>query len=224
MRKIIGLTIAAILVIGLVAGGTLAYFSDTETTTNNTFTAGTLDLDLGPSDASDSVTATWVGTNMCPDDATVGDDTAGNQSEGKATLLVNNDGSIDGFLDLSSITVTDDENVAVVSEAETNVADPGDLSALIDIWMFWDVDGDGTFDAGTDTAIYGINVDGTFANATKVKLSTATGAIDADVALLAGADTNITLYWRWPSSGSDNDAQGDKVTFSFTVELDQTAD
>jgi predicted ribosomally synthesized peptide with SipW-like signal peptide len=46
MRKILGLTVAAVLVMGLVGGGTWAYFSDTESITNNYFAAGTLDLEV----------------------------------------------------------------------------------------------------------------------------------------------------------------------------------
>ncbi len=48
MKKILGLSIAAILIIGLVAGGTVAYFSDTETSEDNTFTAGVIDLEIDP--------------------------------------------------------------------------------------------------------------------------------------------------------------------------------
>jgi len=44
VKKILGLTIAIVLIIGLVAGGTWAYFSDTETVVGNSFTAGTIDL------------------------------------------------------------------------------------------------------------------------------------------------------------------------------------
>lgn len=47
MKKIIGLSIAIVLIIGLVAGGTWAYFSDTETVTGNSLTAGTIDLEAG---------------------------------------------------------------------------------------------------------------------------------------------------------------------------------
>jgi predicted ribosomally synthesized peptide with SipW-like signal peptide len=47
VKKILGLSIAIVLVIGLVAGGTWAYFSDTETITGNSFTAGTIDLKAG---------------------------------------------------------------------------------------------------------------------------------------------------------------------------------
>jgi len=48
LKKILGLTIAIVLIVGVVAGGTWAYFSDTETTTANTFTAGTIDISLDP--------------------------------------------------------------------------------------------------------------------------------------------------------------------------------
>ena len=44
MKKILGLTVVALMVMGLVGGGTWAYFSDVETSTGNTFGAGTLDL------------------------------------------------------------------------------------------------------------------------------------------------------------------------------------
>ena len=44
MKKIVGLTIVALLVIGLVGGGTWAYFTDTEESTGNSFTAGSLNL------------------------------------------------------------------------------------------------------------------------------------------------------------------------------------
>jgi predicted ribosomally synthesized peptide with SipW-like signal peptide len=44
MKKIIGLGIVAIIIIAGVVGGTMAYFSDTETSAPTTFTAGTIDL------------------------------------------------------------------------------------------------------------------------------------------------------------------------------------
>jgi predicted ribosomally synthesized peptide with SipW-like signal peptide len=46
MRKILGLTVAALLVMGLVGGGTWAYFSDTEEVTLNGFSAGTLEVSV----------------------------------------------------------------------------------------------------------------------------------------------------------------------------------
>ena len=81
MKKILGLTIAIVLIIGLVAGGTWAYFTDTETSGPNTFAAGTIDIAIdGANPWSGSFTIedakpceTWfveyeitnVGTNPC---------------------------------------------------------------------------------------------------------------------------------------------------------------
>jgi spore coat-associated protein N len=44
VKKILGISIAIVLIIGAVAGGTWAYFSDTETSGTNTFSAGTIDI------------------------------------------------------------------------------------------------------------------------------------------------------------------------------------
>jgi predicted ribosomally synthesized peptide with SipW-like signal peptide len=56
MKKILGLTIGILVVIAMVAVGTYAYFSDTETSSNNAFTVGTLDLKINNVDG---ITATW---------------------------------------------------------------------------------------------------------------------------------------------------------------------
>ena len=71
MRKILISMLAIFLVIGLVGAGTLAWFQDTETSTGNTFTAGTLDLKIRDQDEAfgDGVTATWTATNMAPGDS-----------------------------------------------------------------------------------------------------------------------------------------------------------
>ena len=44
MKKILGLSIATLLIIALVVGGTLAFFSDTETSEASILTTGTIDL------------------------------------------------------------------------------------------------------------------------------------------------------------------------------------
>jgi len=72
MKKLLLSILAIFLVIGLVGAGTFAWFQDTETSTGNTFTAGTLDLkiydgntwgDVGP-------TAVWTMSNMVPGETT----------------------------------------------------------------------------------------------------------------------------------------------------------
>ncbi len=88
MKKILGLTIATVLFIGMAGIGTLAYFSDIETSTGNTLAAGTLDLKTG---GTDGVSGTLVATDMAP-----------GVIVGPATIVLNNIGSVAGSsLDLS---------------------------------------------------------------------------------------------------------------------------
>ena len=164
---------------------------------------------------------------MFPDPDAI-ETTVDNKSEGYGKIAVNNLGSVAGFLDLTTFSVINNENAGTVSEAETNTDDPGDLDVLIDVWMFWDDNGDGDFDSATDVDIYGAagaaDNDG-FAEATPVKLSTMSMDKDLDFPVAASSTTNISLYWRWPDGGSsDNAAQGDSATLSFTVDLGQTDD
>jgi len=63
MKKILISLMAIALVIGLVGAGTVAYFSDTETSTGNTFTAGIMNL----ADPSDAV---WTLSTAAPGDST----------------------------------------------------------------------------------------------------------------------------------------------------------
>ena len=88
MKKIVGLTIVVMLLIGMTGIGTWAYFIDTETSQSNTFAAGTLDL---KTDDSDGVSQTLLATNMAPGDTV-----------GPETIILNNTGSVAGStLDLS---------------------------------------------------------------------------------------------------------------------------
>jgi spore coat-associated protein N len=94
MKKILGLGVVALLVIAMVGGGTYAFFSDTETSTNNSLMAGTLNLgvaNLGGTNPTGSATATWT--------------TPAGWKPGQSingTLYVKNSGTID----MSSVNVT----------------------------------------------------------------------------------------------------------------------
>ncbi|GAH87779.1 unnamed protein product [marine sediment metagenome] len=88
MKKIIGLTIAFMLLIGMTGIGTWAYFSDVEASTGNQMTAGTLDLKTNDVDG---VSQTLFVTNMAPGDTV-----------GPETIILKNIGSVDGStLDLA---------------------------------------------------------------------------------------------------------------------------
>lgn len=197
----------SLMVLGLVALlisiSSFAYFSDTEDSTSNSFSAGTLNLTLTDlsDDGSESETLTWVYTNLKPTDS------------GGATLTVENNGTVAGTLDLSSISIIDAEG----TNPESETAGGNGLSDLLTVHVFFDVDGDGTYDVGTDTDIYGTS-------ASFAQFSAMAASYDSDYALAASGTVYLTLNYNWPSSANDNDAQGDITTFTFTVELDQIAD
>ena len=82
MKKITGLTMAFVLAVGMIGVGTFAYFTDTETSTGNQLTAGTLDL---KTDDADGVSQTLYAINMAPGDTV-----------GPSTIVLKNSGSVDG--------------------------------------------------------------------------------------------------------------------------------
>jgi len=104
MKKIIGLSIAALLIIGIVAVGTFAYFSDTATSTGNTWTAGTLVL-------SEATTGSAVNNSyvVTPGGGINGSaqfgvtDPVKPGSSGTITWTLNNTGNVPGTLTLVAI-------------------------------------------------------------------------------------------------------------------------
>ncbi len=71
MKTILMSVMAIAIVVGVVGAGTFAYFSDTETSSGNTFTAGILDLELDDNNEDlgrgyDFVTDTWILGDMKP--------------------------------------------------------------------------------------------------------------------------------------------------------------
>ncbi len=69
MKKMLGLTIAFMLLISMGGIGTWAYFQDTETSTDSVLAAGTLDL---KTDDVDGVTQTLYASNLKPGDSVPG--------------------------------------------------------------------------------------------------------------------------------------------------------
>jgi spore coat-associated protein N len=126
-RKIAMLLVSATLAIALLGGGVYAYFSDTETSSGNQFSAGSLDLVLGGSGSS----------SMSFSDLAPG-------YTGVSTMQLDNIGSVAGTLSMSANTMVDSEGSNW--EPETNVAAPGDLSANVDIVVFVDLNTNGIYD------------------------------------------------------------------------------
>ena len=118
MKKVVLSVMTIGLVLAIIGGGTWAYFNDTEATTGNSFTAGTLNLvpstsGTGPA-GKYTVTAGGDGINgnvafvrLAPGDS------------GSVTWTLTNNGNLDGTLTMAS-TVTFAENGS--NEPETAVA------------------------------------------------------------------------------------------------------
>jgi predicted ribosomally synthesized peptide with SipW-like signal peptide len=97
MKKIIISLGIMLLTGGVVIGATSAYFSDTETSAGNTFTAGTLDLKVNGND--DVLPMVWGSGNMVP-----------GEIYNAGTVEVHNNGSIPGKITLMVSNVISNEN------------------------------------------------------------------------------------------------------------------
>lgn len=212
MKKILGLTVAAILVIGLVGGGTWAYFSDTETVSSNNFTAGTLDLNLNDGSA--------AAINI--------HDTFPTDNGSAADWELANDGSIDAWLEIitSNINAIDAQADGAMLEDYVKLllwidANGNDLLNTGDVYL---IDGGLATWSGTDDA------DPTSAEAFAVY----TDAVDLDdftygdattpCASIPGGDNlkHFRAYYYFLDNGADqNDAQGDSFELDITFTLKQ---
>jgi predicted ribosomally synthesized peptide with SipW-like signal peptide len=214
------------LVGALVGGGVYAYFNDTETSTGNVFTAGTLNLDLtdASDDGTESEAATWVFSALVP-----------GSSAGGARLTITNNGTINGYLDLSSVAVANAENYdAATDEAEATMdADTsdetggGELGENLRVQIWIDTNNDGVVDTTggnlDEESIYPAAAIGEADPGVTGVLDSIAATYDLDEALNAGNTTYIALLYDLPTS-ANNTIQGDSATLTFVVELDQTAD
>ena len=130
MKKLFGLTIAALLIIGMVGGGTWAYFSDPEATQNNILTAGVLDLTR---DGASNVTTVFLTAGVA--NASPGD------SNTNSTLLANTAGTLAGELDI------DLGNVTETAGATGEFAGGTELAANLYMAIWLDKDNAGSWNA-----------------------------------------------------------------------------
>lgn len=181
----------------LVAGATTAYFSDTETSTGNTFTAGKLDLQI---DGKDENVVKFSVENMKP----------GDQPTARYTLT--NVGTIPGYLDISKVTIQNLENDLTEPEisAGDTTDDVGELGDLLNIRLYFDEDKDGYISSG-DIMIYNGKINGMAASYDLNKLIPPGGSVDII--------SNAVIDW-W-SSPSDNLAQSDTVILDLEFTLNQ---
>lgn len=166
----------------VVAGSTYAYFSDTGTSTGNTFTAGTLNLKLRDTDelssVDDLVTAEWTGSAMAPGGTSVaGTVVLRNERTVNANhveVVASNTCSVatmDQYLEVAQLKYNGSSILGTVADANANgYVDLGDLTAVnaIDDLSLTDLNASHAFDmsvrlhSSTPNTFQGANCVSTF--------------------------------------------------------------
>jgi len=203
MKKILGLTVAALIVIALVGAGTWAYFSDTETSANNSLTAGTLDLNV---DGGNTAVTTFSVTGKAP----------GDSGSGSTTLA--SVGNLSGELDVVFSAITNTGGTSGEFGDST-----GNLGGVAQIAVYIDVDSSGTWTSGD----IGLKSDGTTYNhPTALDYAVidnyGSDSFDAVETMAASASDDFIILWQIPTSAGNN-IQGDSVSFDVTFTLEQAA-
>jgi len=185
----------------IVIGGTVAYFSDTEASTGNTFTAETLDLKVGDQD--DPMVVTVVRNNMQPQ-------TPYTYQGYNQQFVLRNAGSLPGTVSWTIKNVENSENGC--NEPETSLfdttcgtgTDQGELGQYT--WIKW-------FEKGGTHGSFGpFNL---FNMVAGVKV---TGPV-----LQPGKILNAYMWLDFPQrlDNMENLAQGDGLKFDIEFKLDQ---
>lgn len=132
-------------------------------------------------------------------------------NSGTGYWTIKNVGNVNGYLDLESKTVVNDDNNC--NEPENLVdsscgAGQGELGANTTVVLFVDDNHNGVVDSG-DAPLFTGTLDGLVA------------ATVADIPLNANAEKYVSMNWTIPST-VENIIQSDSATFSATFELGQT--
>jgi spore coat-associated protein N len=215
-RRIVIAIITVILTVGLVGSGALAYFQDTETSTDNTFTAGTLDLKLADYDEDpgtgpdDGVVATWTMTNMAP----------GFSSTNSWDIDLSNSGTIAGNHVEIAFSHVIDEGIPIESEtSSTNT--PADMAQWLEIL---DISYTGVnFDSSPGHVLVDTNGN-SFIDLDDLADPANAAALDNLMVPPAGTGhTSLDMDIKF-NSGAGNDFQGDTLitTVTFTMNQDVT--
>ena len=175
----------------LVGAGTVAYFNDTETVSGNTFSAGTLDLEVNDENP-------WTSTLISVSNMKPGD-------TGEVTIELENLGSLDGYV---CMWIKDVTNSPGDTPEPEDTPDNGELGANIKITI-WQDDGDNVLEDGEEVYVNGETLD----NLDGEKVVT-------NKPLSAGGTVYIGFSWEIPSDVG-NEIMDDSVTFTIEFALTQ---
>jgi spore coat-associated protein N len=223
---------AGLLLAGMVAF-TSGYFSDAEASSDNTITAGTLDLTVNGGNV--DVTAVTI-SNVAPGDTNVGNLDEDDELIPTDRIALVNVGSLPGELNIKVLAIRNIESTGD-TEYEQDGGD-GELGANTQLRLWIDRNNDGIFDDGDDVVLLS---DGTFSTA-MADFDTAWAMIDdyLDAEWLAGGNEALAMAaaaafpfvieWQVPFDGDlstvddidiNNSFQGDSVEVDLEFVLQQ---
>ena len=204
-----GLAIAVLLLTGVVARGTYALFSDTESSTGNTFTTGTLDLVsvISGTATACSVAVTEQGDGLNDKVEFGSTDPIEPGSSGTVTWTLTNAGTVGGTLTMAAVTTFDEGGTPSEPEqaAETALGGVRGLGDMLEVWVTRN---------GTDDIL------GT--SSTYVAMNGLAAALNAESqSLINGTPLVYVLHWQVPTSVG-NEIQGDSAELDITFTLTQS--
>jgi len=208
-RKIL----VGILAIGLIAlavgWGTYSQFSDTEKT-ETSFSAGSLDLRIWRT-VWNGTHWVWAPFNGQQVNFTFSNLRPGNQP--RCPIILENIGTIKGYLDISSIVVISEENGLTEPEIEAGDTseNTGELDDVLYLRLWLDYDHDGSISTG-DKMIYSGPVK---------NLPSSFMDLNEPIEHGGGVDFIVELYDWWQHGNIDNQAQTDTLSITFTFLLSQ---
>lgn len=196
-----------------VGAGTFAAFSDTETSSGNSVTAGTLDLQLNPN--SSGSTSIDFGT-IAPGDS------------GYLVIELTNDGSIDATLQSINIgDVSEDGSLTESLTTNSDGEDPnsdGELDDYLEIGVFIEADDLTSASVGTTTGETVSATDGTRVISSDTKLSDAVGRNNGFSESLTTNETKyLVLNYELPREETGNVVQGDSAGFDIQIVSEQAS-
>ncbi len=203
MKKVLVSLMIIALISALIGGGIYAVFSDVETSTGNTFTAGTLNLVnvISGTAVNSSIVVTEQGDGL-NDNVVFSLIKPG--SSGTITWTLQNNGNLDGTLTMAATTSFGEG--AAPNEPEL-AADPTNLVGLDTNLMVW-VTRDGV-------DVYG-------AAGGYLAISGLAAALNAQSPTIgAGLSVVYVLNWQIPAATVGNEIQGDTATLDINFTLTQ---
>ncbi len=182
--------------------GSRALFSDTETSAENTFAAGTLDLSVGGANgtAFDNIAVANVGV-----DGTV---------DGTKSWVITNNGSVPGNLTFQVTDIENFENGCNEPEAivDTTCANPGlgegEFGAALAVTVALDKG------AGFENVI-----SSTMANANQAEYATQWNTNAGTVTIPAGGSVTVRMDWETNPLSYGNEIQSDSLAYGLQFDL-----